>query len=115
MSREITFQIAKKGGVSVYGLGRFPVTLYPEQWLDLVAVAGKLKGFCESNAKAAQTRADEWAAGEAVAKLKGITGDKEIEKFVMELLGLEAGKKTSAKQDLVDALLKKADAQAKAG
>src|SRR5207249_4498555 len=34
-SRGITFKVSEKGGVSVYGLGRFPVTLYKEQWEEL--------------------------------------------------------------------------------
>ena len=32
---EMTFKVGEKGGVSVYGLGRFPVTLYYEQWIKL--------------------------------------------------------------------------------
>jgi hypothetical protein len=31
-SRDMTLKVSEKGGVSVYGLGRFPVTLYQEQW-----------------------------------------------------------------------------------
>ena len=36
---ELTFKISEKGGLSVYGLGRFPVTLYKEQWRKLLGKA----------------------------------------------------------------------------
>jgi hypothetical protein len=41
--------VSEKGGVSVYGLGRFPVTLYKEQWLKLLEMAEELKGFIAEN------------------------------------------------------------------
>jgi hypothetical protein len=40
---------AKREGVSVYGLGRFPVTLYYEQWIRLLDAAEKLREFIEEN------------------------------------------------------------------
>ena len=43
------FRVSEKGGVSVYGLGRFPVTLYYEQWTRLLASADDLKAFLEEN------------------------------------------------------------------
>ena len=43
------FRVSEKGGVSVYGLGRFPVTLYYEQWNRLLAAADELKVFLEEN------------------------------------------------------------------
>jgi hypothetical protein len=45
----IEFRVSEKGGVSVYGLGRFPVTLYYEQWIRLLDSAEQLKGFLEEN------------------------------------------------------------------
>lgn len=49
-SGEIIFKIGEKGGLSVYGLGqRFPVTLYYEQWMSLIAAAPQLKAFLEEN------------------------------------------------------------------
>jgi len=45
----LEFKVGEKGGVSVYGLGRFPVTLYYEQWNRLLASAEKLKEFLEEN------------------------------------------------------------------
>ncbi len=43
------FRVSEKGGVSVYGLGRFPVTLYYEQWKRLLDAADDLKNFIEEN------------------------------------------------------------------
>lgn len=45
----IEFRVGEKGGVSVYGLGRFPVTLYYEQWNRLLDAAGDLRNFLEEN------------------------------------------------------------------
>jgi hypothetical protein len=41
--------VGEKGGVSVYGLGRFPVTLYYEQWLKLLEAGEELRAFLETN------------------------------------------------------------------
>ena len=43
------FRVGEKGGVSVYGLGRFPVTLYYEQWVRLLDSATELRAFLEEN------------------------------------------------------------------
>jgi len=45
----LEFRIGEKGGVSVYGLGRFPVTLYYEQWIRLLDAAERLREFLEQN------------------------------------------------------------------
>jgi hypothetical protein len=45
----ISFKVSDKGGVSVYGLGRFPVTLYYEQWVRLLDKAPELREFLEEN------------------------------------------------------------------
>jgi hypothetical protein len=45
----LEFRVGEKGGVSVYGLGRFPVTLYYEQWIRLLDVANTLREFLEEN------------------------------------------------------------------
>jgi hypothetical protein len=45
----LEFRVSEKGGVSVYGLGRFPVTLYYEQWTRLLDATEKLKEFIEDN------------------------------------------------------------------
>ncbi len=46
---DLEFRVSDKGGVSVYGLGRFPVTLYYEQWIRLLARADELRTFIEEN------------------------------------------------------------------
>jgi hypothetical protein len=46
---ELDFKVGEKGGVSVYGLGRFPVTLYYEQWIRLLSAAERLRKFLEDN------------------------------------------------------------------
>jgi hypothetical protein len=48
-SRGMTIKVSEKGGVSVYGLGRFPVTLYKEQWLKLLDLADELRTFIREN------------------------------------------------------------------
>jgi len=45
----LEFRVGEKGGVSVYGLGRFPVTLYYEQWIRLLDSSDKLREFLEEN------------------------------------------------------------------
>jgi len=45
----VDFKVSEKGGVSVYGLGRFPVTLYYEQWIRLLDQADQLREFLEVN------------------------------------------------------------------
>ena len=45
----ISMKVSEKGAVSVYGLGRFPVTLYQEQWIKLVSLSDEIKQFIEDN------------------------------------------------------------------
>ena len=44
-SRAVTLKVSEKGGLSVYGLGRFPVTLYQEQWLKLLDLGDQIRAF----------------------------------------------------------------------
>ena len=46
---EISLRVSQKGGVSVYGLGRFPVTLYREQWDKLLGMADEIRKFISEN------------------------------------------------------------------
>src|SRR4029078_5757817 len=48
-SRRVSLKVSEKGGVSVYGLGRFPVTLYKEQWAKLLAMADEIREFIKEN------------------------------------------------------------------
>jgi hypothetical protein len=45
----ITMKVSEKGGLSVYGMGRFPVTLYKEQWLKLLDMADDIRTFIAAN------------------------------------------------------------------
>jgi len=45
----IRLKVSEKGGVSVYGMGRFPVTLYKEQWLRLLDMADEIRAFIAAN------------------------------------------------------------------
>ena len=47
--RPVSLKVSEKGGVSVYGLGRFPVTLYKEQWAKLLAMADEIRAFIKEN------------------------------------------------------------------
>jgi len=48
-SGSLEFRVSEKGAVSVYGLGRFPVTLYYEQWTRLLETADRLREFLDEN------------------------------------------------------------------
>ena len=47
--RGASLKVSEKGGVSVYGLGRFPVTLYKEQWTKLLAMADEIREFIKEH------------------------------------------------------------------
>jgi hypothetical protein len=46
---QLRLKVSEKGGLSVYGLGRFPVTLYKEQWIRLLDQAEEIKSFLKEN------------------------------------------------------------------
>lgn len=48
-SKGVSMKVSEKGGVSIYGLGRFPVTLYKEQWVKLLDMADDIRGFIKEN------------------------------------------------------------------
>jgi hypothetical protein len=48
-SNNLQFKVSEKGGLSVYGLGRFPITLYYEQWIRLLDQHEALREFLEAN------------------------------------------------------------------
>jgi hypothetical protein len=52
----LRFKVSEKGAVSVYGLGRFPVTLYLEQWDKLLLHADELRAFIEANKGSLKTK-----------------------------------------------------------
>ena len=45
----ITMKVSEKGGLSVYGMGRFPITLYKEQWLKLMDMSNAIRSFIAEN------------------------------------------------------------------
>ena len=45
----ITMKVSEKGGLSVYGMGRFPITLYKEQWLKLLDMSDAIRTFIAAN------------------------------------------------------------------
>lgn len=57
-SNSLSFKATPKGGVSVYGLGRFPVTLYANQWKRLMEVKGDIINFVETNIRNGTIPAD---------------------------------------------------------
>jgi len=48
-SKGVSMKVSEKGGVSIYGLGRFPVTLYKEQWGKLLDMADDIRAFIRDN------------------------------------------------------------------
>lgn len=52
----LTMKVSEKGALSVYGMGRFPVTLYKEQWLKLMAIAEEIKTFIQENDSRLKTK-----------------------------------------------------------
>lgn len=45
----LSMKVSEKGALSIYGMGRFPVTLYKEQWVKLLGIAEDIKKFIEEN------------------------------------------------------------------
>jgi len=48
-SSNIRMKVSEKGAVSIYGMGRFPVTLYKEQWLKLLDMSTEIRAFIAAN------------------------------------------------------------------
>ncbi len=55
-SRGLSMKVSEKGALSVYGLGRFPVTLYKEQWQKLLAMADDIRAFLKENDERLKTK-----------------------------------------------------------
>jgi hypothetical protein len=54
--RSAGLKVSEKGGVSVYGLGRFPVTLYKEQWAKLLGMADEIRAFIKEHEAELKTK-----------------------------------------------------------
>ena len=48
-ARGVSLKVSEKGGLSVYGLGRFPVTLYKEQWIKLLDMSDEIRTFLRAH------------------------------------------------------------------
>ena len=57
-ARGVSLKVSEKGGVSVYGLGRFPVTLYKEQWTRLLDMADDIRAFIKDNDAKLKTKGE---------------------------------------------------------
>jgi len=55
-SRGVSLKVSEKGGVSVYGMGRFPITLYKEQWLKLLDMSDEIRTFIQENERALKVK-----------------------------------------------------------
>ncbi len=58
MSVDCPLRVSESGGVSVYGLGRFPVTLYKEQWVRLLDITDEIRAFIIANEAKLKSKAD---------------------------------------------------------
>lgn len=58
----LTLKVSEKGAVSLYGMGKFPVTLYGEQWAKVAAFMPEIQSFLEANKALLKTKADKAAA-----------------------------------------------------
>jgi hypothetical protein len=56
--RGVSLKVSEKGGVSVYGLGRFPVTLYKEQWTKLLDMAEEIRAFIKEHESSLKSKGD---------------------------------------------------------
>ena len=54
--RAVSLKVSEKGGVSVYGLGRFPITLYKEQWAKLLDMADDIRAFIKEHDSKLKTK-----------------------------------------------------------
>lgn len=54
--RGVSLKVSEKGGVSVYGLGRFPITLYQEQWTKLLDMAEEIRAFIAQHKSELKTK-----------------------------------------------------------
>jgi hypothetical protein len=55
-TQSIRLKVSEKGALSVYGMGRFPVTLYKEQWLKLLSMGDQMKAFITANSKTLKSK-----------------------------------------------------------
>lgn len=55
-AKGVSLKVSEKGGVSVYGMGRFPITFYKEQWIKLLAMKEEILEFIKENESRLKTK-----------------------------------------------------------
>ncbi|MEK7717829.1 MAG: hypothetical protein AAB322_08790 [Pseudomonadota bacterium] len=55
-AKGVSMKVSEKGGLSVYGMGRFPITLYKEQWLKLLDLSEEIRAFIAANDSQLKTK-----------------------------------------------------------
>jgi len=55
-ARGLSLKVSEKGAVSLYGVGRFPVTLYKEQWIKILGMKDEIEAFLHNNAHLLKTK-----------------------------------------------------------
>lgn len=55
-ARSVSLKVSEKGGLSVYGLGRFPITLYKEQWTKLLEMSEEIRAFLKAHDSELKTK-----------------------------------------------------------
>ena len=55
-ARGLSLKVSEKGAVSLYGVGRFPVTLYKEQWMKVLGMKDEIEKFLQANASSLKTK-----------------------------------------------------------
>ncbi len=83
----ISFKVSQKGAISVYGMGRFPMTLYPTQWDALFATSVSFQEFIEKNRKLCDAQSTLWERLESEGKAKGHK-DAALENYIKDTLRL---------------------------
>ena len=97
-TKPLTIKVSLKGGASVYGLGRWPVTLYKEQWTRLLDISDEIRDFITANDKVLTTKANPNTHAKKAAddrKAKALTDMNEEDK------SLFANMSASEAQELV--------------
>ncbi|MDH5509530.1 MAG: hypothetical protein OEZ32_04155 [Nitrospinota bacterium] len=57
ISKGISMKVSAKGALSIYGMGRFPVTLYKEQWIKLLDIAEEIRSFIKTHEEELKSKA----------------------------------------------------------
>lgn len=75
LAKKVVLKVSTKGAVSVYGLGRFPVTLYKEQWWKLLDMADEIRAFIAEHEAELKTKETTSSSGLAASPTSQAHGD----------------------------------------